>query len=101
MPQLKLLWKGRIPLEKIEWEFDSEREYKLSSELEVKREEIWQNTISKYPDSYDGKLLVLNEFKINSQTAFLSMGFFTFSRILTLEKFDLEFHKSSNRNSGR
>jgi ADP-ribose pyrophosphatase YjhB (NUDIX family) len=93
MSQLNLLWKGRIPLEKVEWELDRKGGYKLSPELETKREEIWQKIVTDYPDSYDGSLLVLNDFSINSKSAFLKMGFIRFSRILTLEKFKSAFHK--------
>ena len=93
MPQMNILWKGRMPVDWIEWELDAEKEFILSSELETKREEIWRKTVTEYPDSYDGQLLVLDKFSINSQTAFLSMGYITFSRILILEKYGLGLHK--------
>jgi 8-oxo-dGTP pyrophosphatase MutT (NUDIX family) len=93
MLQDNTLWRGRFPLDWIDWKLDSGKEFTLSPELESKRNEIWQNIISEYPETYDGRLLVLDEFNIDSQNIFLNMGFITFSRILTLEKYNLGFHQ--------
>lgn len=86
MLDLKTIWRGKIPLEDVVWNFSSEREYFLSEELEKQREEIWTRTVATYPETYDGKILILDEFLQTNHQMVFDLGFIKFSRVLTLDK---------------
>ncbi|MGY5854379.1 MAG: hypothetical protein RTU92_12500 [Candidatus Thorarchaeota archaeon] len=65
------------------WSVSGE-EIELPPHLEAKREEIWSKTLTDYPDTYDGRLLVLRELKITSDNINLEVGYIRFSNLLTL-----------------
>jgi 8-oxo-dGTP pyrophosphatase MutT (NUDIX family) len=91
MQELNLFWKGRIPLEKVTWKFHPEKELTLDANLEKKGRRSGKKTIAKFPDTYDGRLLVLDAIEINPKALHLDTAFTTFSRVLTLEKLKLGF----------
>ena len=82
---MKIYWKGSIPCKKIQWFLEGEHKI-LPTNLEERREEIWKRVLTEYPDSYDGDLLELKEFKANEEDMELSMNIIKFSRVLTLER---------------
>ena len=86
VPDLEIFWKGKIPLENVKWNFFSEREHFLSDELEIRREEIWKNEIANYPETYDGDILILEDFHLIDDQMVFNLGFIKFSRVLTLDK---------------
>lgn len=90
MSKLTLYWTGKIPLEKVKWTLDSSREVKLDPVLEKRRQIVWQENLTKYPDIYDGHLLVLDEFDVSKEAAMLGMSFIRFSTILALNEIGLE-----------
>ena len=71
MPDLVVHWQGRIPLEDVRWEMIPDSEMTLSPDLEARREALWKKTLDDYPDSYDGELLFLSEFLVESTSAFM------------------------------
>jgi len=87
--ELTLFWTGKIPLDKVRWMLDSSREVKLDPVLEKRRQKVWQENLAKYPDIYDGHLLVLDEFEASGEAAMLRMSSIRFSRILTLSEMGL------------
>ena len=91
MQELNMFWKGRMPLESVTWKFNPDKELELDPELERKRLEIWKETIEQYPDTYDGRLLVLDNLESSPNTLHLETAFTTFSRVLTLERLNLGF----------
>lgn len=86
MPDLKILWKGSIPLEDVIWNFNPEREFFLTNDLEKQREEIWNEEVSAYPETYDGDILVLEDYNLIDEQMVFDLGFIKFSRVLTLAK---------------
>ena len=60
--ELKIFWEGKIPIQNVKWKFAPEREIFLSDSLEVQREDIWNAELSTYPETYDGDVLVLEDF---------------------------------------
>jgi len=84
MPELEVHWKGRIPLEDVRWEMIPDSEMILPPDLEERREALWRKTLDDYPDSYDGELLFLSEFLVESASVFMRTASVRFSRIRTL-----------------
>jgi len=85
MTGLTVYWKGRMATEEIEFEHAHEQ-ILLSDRLEKMREDIWRKTVHKYPNSYDGSILVLDAISSNDQELILHTKEIKFSRILVLEK---------------
>ncbi|MHA1481149.1 MAG: hypothetical protein ACTSQZ_06985 [Candidatus Thorarchaeota archaeon] len=85
MNTLGIFWKGRIPIENVSWEYFPELEVKLSENLERMKEDIWEQTLVKDPNAYDGRCLVLNSFNVKGNHAVLRLGFIRYSRIMVLE----------------
>jgi len=83
---LKVFWKGRIPLSKVEWNFSTNNERFLPENLEAKKEKIWAEMIAKFPETYDGDILILEDFRITNGKMVFDLGFMKFSRVLTLER---------------
>lgn len=54
--------------------------------MEEHREEIWNNTLIKYPETYDGKVLILDRFESMKDIMMFELSFIRFSRTLTLVK---------------
>ena len=81
-----MYWRGRIPVQNVEWKFSGDREQFLSEDLEKEREEIWKNTVQSYPDTYDGKVLTLDDFRFEENSISMNLGYTRFSRVLTLDK---------------
>jgi hypothetical protein len=86
MPDLKIIWSGKIPLEDVVWKLSSEKEYFLSTELEKQRNKIWKKIVNKYPETYDGMVIILDDFHYTSEQMVFDLGFMRFSRILTLNE---------------
>jgi 8-oxo-dGTP pyrophosphatase MutT (NUDIX family) len=80
-----------MPLKKVTWNFNPEKEITLDSNLEDMRAKIWEETLEEYPGTYDGQLLVLDNIKIKQHALHLNTAFTIFSRIITLEKLKLGF----------
>lgn len=78
-------WKGRMATEEIEFEHAHEQ-ILLSDRLEKMREDIWRKTVQKYPDVYDGDILVLDAIATEKQKLMLHTKEIKFSRVLVLEK---------------
>lgn len=58
----------------------------MEPELEKRRSRVWNEVLEKYPDSYDGRLLVLKDFQVSSRGAHFSVGVIAFSRVITLTR---------------
>ena len=86
MPDLQVFWKGKIPLDDVIWNFAPEREVFLSNDLEKQRENIWNEEVSTYPETYDGDILVLEDYNLIDGQMIFDLGFIKFSRVLTLAK---------------
>lgn len=84
MPELEVHWQGRIPLEDVRWEMIPDSEIVLPPDLEERREALWRKTLDDYPDSYDGELLFLSDFSVESTSVFMRTASVRFSRIRTL-----------------
>ena len=84
--ELKIFWEGKIPIQNVKWKFAPEREIFLSDSLEVQREDIWNAELSTYPETYDGDVLVLEDFSQGKEQMVFELGFIKFSRVLTLAK---------------
>ncbi|MFW9849562.1 MAG: NUDIX hydrolase [Candidatus Thorarchaeota archaeon] len=82
---MKIHWKGSIPCKNIRWFLENEHKI-LPTSLEEKREEIWNTVLTRHPDSYDGDILELRDFKVNEYRMDLYMNIIKFSRVLTLER---------------
>lgn len=54
------------------------------------RENIWEQTLVRNPNAYDGRCLVLDSFKVRGNHAFLKLGFIQYSRIMVLESIGKE-----------
>ncbi len=70
-----------MPCKSVQWMLEEEQII-LTDSFEDRREEIWKFVLSQHPDSYDGNLLVLKAFNIDS----LNMNIIKYSRIVTLER---------------
>lgn len=79
-------WRGKIPLIDVEWNFSPEKECILSDELESYKNQIWDETLVEFPETYDGEVLVLDKFQFNEKGVKFALSFIRFSRILTLVK---------------
>ena len=90
---MEILWRGRISLENVHWSLSAEEEIRLELNLEKHRRNIWRETKTKHPESYDGKLLVLTDMRVKEHEMQLTTGYTRFSSVLTLEKFNLGFTK--------
>jgi len=83
---LKVLWKGRIPISNVDWNFNPSNEHFLPERLETTREKVWAEMINKYPETYDGDILILEKFRDTDDKMVFDLGFTKFSRVLTLER---------------
>ncbi len=86
LSDLKVFWKGRVPLSKVEWNFSSNNEHFLPENLEAKKENVWAEMVAKFPEVYDGDILILEDFRITNDKMVFDLGLMKFSRVLTLEK---------------
>ncbi len=86
MSKLNVFWRGRIPLEQVSWTLDPDSNLILTPELEAERDNIWTRTLKKHPNSYDGNLVVLLDYRISRNSIIFQLGSISFSRILTLEQ---------------
>ena len=86
MHELKTLWRGKIPLRDVKWTFSSDRERVLTKKLEAYRKTVWIETLDKYPDTYDGKVLILDDVHLIDSYIEFRLSFMRFSRVLTLAK---------------
>lgn len=84
--ELFVQWEGRIPLGSMTWTLVDDKEILLKPELEKERFQVWSETLKRYPNVYDGRLLVLNRFQVTSHAAHLTLGVISFSRVITLTK---------------
>ena len=89
MKSLDYVWIGRISLSDVRWNFSPGREVSLSDPLEAMRDKIWDETLQKHPDSYDGKVLTLHDMRFESDSLTLDVGFIRFSRLITLARINM------------
>ena len=73
-------------MSKVEWNLNPNNERLLSDDLETQREHVWTEMITKFPETYDGDVLILDDFQVIDDKIIFNLGFMKFSRILTLEK---------------
>ena len=52
--------------------------------MEDRREEIWLEILGRYPETYDGKVLILDDFRLIENIANFRLSFMRFSRVQTL-----------------
>ena len=86
MDGVQIHWRGRIPIQNVDWRFFPQKVQFLSESLERKRDDVWKATVESYPDTYDGKILTLDEFRATEETISMQLGFMKFSHVLTLDE---------------
>jgi 8-oxo-dGTP pyrophosphatase MutT (NUDIX family) len=80
-----ILWSGKISLENIDWMFLPNKQFNFSPQFIKKRENYWNEFISKYPHVYDGNLLFLEEFLPDKESVKLFTRAMKFSSLVYLE----------------
>ena len=59
---LRVLWEGKLLLDKIKWGKKHLSEYKLPHIMDLKRRKNWKQHLQENAADYDGKLLFLKNF---------------------------------------
>jgi 8-oxo-dGTP pyrophosphatase MutT (NUDIX family) len=83
---LRVIWEGKLLLEKIKWGKKHLSEYKLPHKLDLKRRENWKHHLQENPTDYDGRLLFLKNFYQKNNKLILDIGLIRFSTVLFMEK---------------
>lgn len=83
---LRVIWEGKLLLEKIKWGKKHLSEYKLPHKLDLKRTENWKHHLQENSDDYDGKLLFLKNFLQKKDKIILDIGLIRFSTVIFMVK---------------
>jgi len=86
MREIKIIWEGFLDLNLISWGLTNYPEYKLKSDLDVKRIEYWETHTKKYPTDYDGTLIYLHDFKFENGRLILHVGTIKFSTVIFMAR---------------
>ena len=87
---LRVIWEGKLLLEKIKWGKKHLSEYKLPNKLDLKRRENWKHHLQEKSADYDGRLLFLKNFYQKNNKLILDIGLIRFSTIIFMVKY--KFH---------
>ena len=83
---LRAIWEGKLPLEKIRWGTKELSEYILPSNLDLKRRVNWEQHLKENRNDYDGNLLFLKEFYYEEDTLTLNTELIRFSTVVFMAK---------------
>lgn len=83
---LRVLWEGKLLLEKIKWGKKHLSEYKLPHKLDLKRRENWKQHLQENSSDYDGRLLFLKNFLQRDNKIILDLGLIRFSTVIFMVK---------------
>lgn len=83
---LRVLWEGKLLLEKIKWGKKHLSEYKLPHKLDLKRRENWKQHLQENIADYDGRLLFLKNFLQRDNKIILDLGLIRFSTVIFMVK---------------
>ena len=83
---LRVLWEGKLLLEKIKWGKKHLSEYKLPHKLDLKRRENWKQHLQENSSDYDGRLLFLKNFLQRNNKIILDIGLIRFSTVIFMVK---------------
>ncbi len=86
MREIKIIWEGFLDLNLISWGLTNYPEYKLKSDLDVKRIEYWETHTKKHPTDYDGTLIYLHDFKFENGRLILHVGTIKFSTVIYMAR---------------
>jgi ADP-ribose pyrophosphatase YjhB (NUDIX family) len=84
MTMMQVYWTGSVPVSKVSW-IHRDDELELPEWLEDGREREWRKLKEDYPDSYDGDVLVLRNYRKVSSGLSLETCFMKFSALNTLQ----------------
>jgi len=93
MPEIKILWEGKLALSKIEWGDSSLPEYRLESKFDIKLNQYWLSHLKTHPNDYDGTLIYLYDFKTQHSSLVLNTGTIKFSTIIFMSNFNLKVNR--------
>ncbi len=83
---LKAIWEGKFPLDRIKWRNKSLKEFQLPNKYKSKIEVNWNKHIKKFPKDYDGNLLFLDNFQIKEKYMYLDVDLIKFSTVIFMVK---------------
>ena len=83
---LRVLWEGKLLLEKIKWGKKHLSEYILPHKLDLKRRENWKQHLQENSSDYDGRLLFLKNFLQRDNKIILDLGLIRFSTVIFMVK---------------
>lgn len=83
---LKVIWENNLPLDKVKWNKISLNEFSLPKRFHPKIKSYWTKHLEKNPKDYDGKLLFLNNYKIENKVMLLDVGYIRFSTVIFMVK---------------
>ena len=90
---LRAIWEGRLPLERIQWGKKELSEYKLPRKLDLRRIINWEQHLQENKNDYDGKLLFLEQFYNSKGDLILNTGLIRFSTVIFMAKNTLSVNK--------
>jgi ADP-ribose pyrophosphatase YjhB (NUDIX family) len=90
MPEIKILWEGKLDLSQIVWGNTSLPEFRLDSKFDINLNQFWISHLKTHPSDYDGTLIYLYDFKKEGSNLVLSTGTIKFSTIIFMSNFRLE-----------
>ena len=93
MPEIKILWEGKLALSKIVWGDSSLPEFRLNSKFDVKLNQFWLSHLKTHPNDYDGNLIYLYDFKRNHHNLVLNTGSIKFATVIYMANFNLEVNR--------
>jgi ADP-ribose pyrophosphatase YjhB (NUDIX family) len=94
MPEIQVLWEGRLDLSQIAWGDSSLPEFRLNSKYDVKINKFWIEHLDTHPNDYDGTLLYLYDFIIDQNSNLvLNTGTVKFSTIIYMSNFNFKINK--------
>jgi hypothetical protein len=93
MPDIKVLWEGKLALSQIIWGDTSLPEFKLNSKYDLELNKFWLKHLESHPNDYNGTLLYLYDFKEQYSNLALNAGTIKFSTIIFMSNFNLEVNR--------
>jgi ADP-ribose pyrophosphatase YjhB (NUDIX family) len=93
MPDIKVLWEGKLALSQIIWGDTSLPEFKLNSKYDIELNKFWLKHLGSHPNDYNGTLLYLYDFKKQHSNLVLNTGTIKFSTIIFMSNFNLEVNR--------
>ena len=91
---VQVLWTGRKNLEKVNWEHDPSKKFSFSQDFVERKNHLWQQMTTDYPQIYDGTIIVLEKYQEKEDQVTFNTRSIKFSEMVMLERNSLPMPES-------